>query len=180
MIDLAPQNRAFYWSVLLFRQLFRKGVTRVVISPGSRSTPLTLAAATHPGLSTQVILDERSAGFTALGIGKAAGTPAVLISTSGTAVANYYPAVIEARLSGVPLILATADRPPNLRNTGANQAIDQLKIFGDYPLFFHEAGEPAFGKTDLARLEMLADQAVDISVLQKGPVHLNFPFRKPL
>lgn len=180
MTDLAPQDRAYYWSTLFFRELCHNGVTHVVISPGSRSTPLTLAAVSHPGLRTQVVLDERSAGFVALGIGKATGTPAVLISTSGTAVANYYPAVIEARLSGVPLILATADRPPNLRNTGANQAIDQLKIFGNYPVFFHEAGEPAFDKTDLLRLEMLAQQAVEASVLQKGPVHLNFPFRKPL
>lgn len=180
MTDLAPQNRAFYWSALFFRELCRKEINQVVISPGSRSTPLTLAAASHPGFNTQVVLDERSAGFVALGIGKATGTPAVLISTSGTAVANYYPAVIEARLSGVPLILATADRAPNLRNTGANQAIDQLKVFGDYPVFFHEAGEPAFEETDLRRLEMLANQAADISVIQKGPVHLNFPFRKPL
>jgi 2-succinyl-5-enolpyruvyl-6-hydroxy-3-cyclohexene-1-carboxylate synthase len=180
MTELSPENRGFFWSVLFFRSLFDHGVSQVIISPGSRSTPLTLAAASHPGFRTRVILDERSAAFTALGIGKATGIPAVLICTSGTAAANYYPAVIESRLSGVPLILATADRPPHLRNTGANQTIDQFKLFGDYPVFSHEVGEPLFEDDDVSRLTMLARQAVHWSVSRKGPAHLNFPFRKPL
>lgn len=180
MIDLSLRNCAFYWTTTFFRSLQDQGVRHVVISPGSRSTPLTLAAASNDHFQKHVILDERSAAFTTLGIGKATNNPAVLICTSGTALANYYPAVIEARQSGVPLILATADRPPHRRATGANQAIDQLKIFGDYPVFFHEAGEPSCQKEDLDRLHMLGRQAVSTSREKRGPVHLNFPFRKPL
>ena len=173
-------NIALQWTNTFLKALYKHGVEHIVISPGSRSTPLTLAAASNPKLQKHVILDERSAAFTALGIGKATNIPAVLICTSGTALANYYPAVIEARQSGVPIILATADRPPNLRATGANQAIDQLKVFGDYTVFFHEVGEPRSDHTDIARLQMLAKQSVSISREKRGPVHLNFPFRKPL
>lgn len=180
MNDLAAQNIPFLWSTLFFRELLKMGVRHVIISPGSRSTPLTLAAAAHPHLQKEVILDERAAAFTALGIGKATGCPAALVCTSGTAPANYFPAVIEARQSGVPIILASADRPPHLRSTGANQAIDQLKLFGDYPVFFHEAGEPRLEDEDLNRLAMLARQAVQMARQKRGPVHLNFPFRKPL
>ena len=170
----------FAWTSIFFDSLQQIGVKHIVISPGSRSTPLTLAAAHNNDFEKHVILDERSAAFTALGIGKATNTPAVLISTSGTAVANFYPAVIEARQSGIPLILATADRPPNLRATGANQAIDQLKIFGDYPVFFHEVGEPKTESNDIQRLQLLSRQAVSKSRNERGPVHLNFAFRKPL
>lgn len=180
MTDISARNAAFFWAAVFFRRLQQLGVRHVVISPGSRSTPLTLAAAVSDHFQKHVILDERSAAFTALGIGKATGSPAILISTSGTAVANYYPAVVEARQSGVPLILATADRPPHMRGTGANQAVDQLKIFGDYTVLFHEAGEPVMQEEDLDRLKMMAEQAVTASREQRGPVHLNFPFRKPL
>jgi 2-succinyl-5-enolpyruvyl-6-hydroxy-3-cyclohexene-1-carboxylate synthase len=180
MTDLDDRNIPFYWSTLFFRELVKQGPEHVVISPGSRSTPLTMAAAAQPGLKKHIILDERSAAFTALGIGKATGTPAVLICTSGTALANYFPAVIEARQSGVPLILATADRPPHLRTTGANQAIDQLKLFGDYPVFFHEVGEPQLSNPDINRLQMLARQCLSMTQQKAGPAHLNFPFRKPL
>ncbi|SHE39521.1 2-succinyl-5-enolpyruvyl-6-hydroxy-3-cyclohexene-1-carboxylate synthase [Fodinibius roseus] len=178
--DIAVQNIPFYWATIFFRRLLKAGVRHVIISPGSRSTPLTMAAAAQSRLRKQVILDERSAAFTALGVGKATGHPAVLVCTSGTATANYFPAVIEARQSGVPMILATADRPPHLRSTGANQAIDQLKLFGGYPVFFHEVGEPGLGDDDLKRLAMLSRQAVGLSQQKRGPVHLNFPFRKPL
>ncbi len=180
MTESHQGNIALRWANTFFKHLSGYGVQHVIISPGSRSTPLTLAAAINPKLQKQVILDERSAAFTALGIGKATNTPAVLICTSGTALANYYPAVIEARQSGVPLILATADRPPHLHATGANQAIDQLKIFGDYPVFFHNVGEPRAEDKDLKRLKMLAQQSVSVSQEKRGPVHLNFPFRKPL
>ncbi|HLR33690.1 MAG TPA: 2-succinyl-5-enolpyruvyl-6-hydroxy-3-cyclohexene-1-carboxylic-acid synthase, partial [Fodinibius sp.] len=180
MTDLAAQNIPFYWSAHFLRNLLKNGTRHAIISPGSRSTPLTMAAAAHPHIQKQVILDERTAAFTALGIGKATGSPALLICTSGTAAAHYLPAVIEARKSGVPLILATADRPPHLRSTGANQAIDQLKLFGDYPVMFHEAGEPRLDKSDLNRLAMLARQASGVARQRRGPVHINFPFRKPL
>ncbi|MGM0547256.1 MAG: 2-succinyl-5-enolpyruvyl-6-hydroxy-3-cyclohexene-1-carboxylic-acid synthase [Bacteroidota bacterium] len=179
MTDSHQGNLAFRWTNTFFHNLSTYGVRHVIISPGSRSTPLTLAAASNPALKKHVILDERSAAFVALGIGKATNIPAVLICTSGTALANYYPAVIEARQSGVPMILATADRPPNLHATGANQAIDQLKIFGDYPVFFHNIGEPQAGEKDVQRLEMLAQQSLTLSREKRGPVHLNFPFRKP-
>jgi 2-succinyl-5-enolpyruvyl-6-hydroxy-3-cyclohexene-1-carboxylate synthase len=173
-------NIAFDWATTFLKTLSELGTKHIIISPGSRSTPLTLAAAVNDSFEKKVILDERSAAFTALGIGKATNIPAVLICTSGTAVANYYPAVIEARESGVPLILATADRPPHLRATGANQAIDQIKIFGDYPVFFHETGEPSTEMKDLKRLKRLGRQAFSVSREQRGPVHLNFCFRKPL
>lgn len=180
MTDTHSGNTALQWANTFFRSLLQYGVEHVIISPGSRSTPLTLAAAINDRLQKHVILDERSAAFTALGIGKSTNVPAILICTSGTALANYHPAVIEARQSGIPMILATADRPPNLRATGANQAIDQLKIFGDYPVFFHEVGEPKGEDTDRRRLEILGQQAVTLSREKRGPVHLNFAFRKPL
>jgi len=173
-------NASFRWTITLFRSLQAYGVQDLVLSPGSRSTPLTLAAASNEYLQKHVILDERSAAFTALGIGKATNIPAVLVCTSGTALANYYPAVIEARQSGIPMILATADRPPNLRATGANQAIDQLKMFGDYPVFFHEVGEPKLEDDDLNRLRLLGQQSVQTARQKRGAVHLNFAFRKPL
>ncbi|MDX1636480.1 MAG: 2-succinyl-5-enolpyruvyl-6-hydroxy-3-cyclohexene-1-carboxylic-acid synthase [Balneolaceae bacterium] len=176
----AAQNKPFYWATIFLRELYRHGVEHLVISPGSRSTPLTVAAAAHPGFYRQVLLDERSAAYVALGMAKHSGKPAGLICTSGTAAANYYPAVVEARHSGVPIIVITADRPPNLRNVGASQAIDQLKIFGDYAVYFHEVGEPILERADLRRLKTAAAQAVSASITGGGAAHLNFPFRKPL
>lgn len=168
------------WTSALLTALYQNGVRHAIISPGSRSTPLTLAASIHPGIQKKIVLDERSAAFIALGIGKATGFPAALICTSGTAVANYYPSVIEAKESGVPLIILSADRPPHLRNLGSSQTIDQLKIFGDQAVFFHEAGEPTDKKTDLKRLAYLGKQAVDFSIDPGGTSHINLPFRKPL
>lgn len=169
-----------YWCARLVRSFAEAGVNRAFISPGSRSTPLTFAVAGCPHISSKIVLDERSAGFQALGAVKASGVPALLICTSGTAAANYYPAVIEARQSGTPLIVCSADRTPLERNTGANQTINQLNLYGTYPVFFHDAGEPGNQKRDYDRAEMLAQQAVQQSMEQGGPVHLNFPFRKPL
>ncbi len=174
------QNKAFYWATTFMRELFACGISDFVISPGSRSTPLTVAAAVHPGLKTHVVLDEQSAGFLALGMAKSSGQPAGLICTSGTAAANYFSAVIEARHSGVPLLVLTADRPPHLRNIGASQAIDQIKLFGNYPVFFHETGEPVLETEDLNRLKTVASQGISTSITRKGPAHINFPFRKPL
>lgn len=179
MPDRDPQNLNFYWSNLFVRALYENGVRDVVISPGSRSTPLTLAFGAHPGFRKTTVIDERSAAFTALGIGKATGTPACLVCTSGTALANYYPAVIEATQSSVPMIIASADRPSHQRQTGASQTIDQLKIFGDYPVFFHEIGEPKESNNSILRLERAAAQAVHISKQKSGVAHLNFPFTKP-
>jgi 2-succinyl-5-enolpyruvyl-6-hydroxy-3-cyclohexene-1-carboxylate synthase len=173
-------NNPLRWSSELICSLSAHGVTHAVISPGSRSTPLTLAAAIHPSVKKNVILDERSAAFIALGIGKATGIPAILICTSGTAAANYFPAVIEAKESGVPMIILSADRPPNLRSTGSSQTIDQIKLFGDHTVFFHEAGEPVMSDTDLKRISYLGKQAVDMAIRKGGTAHINLPFRKPL
>lgn len=168
------------WTSHLFRAFYKEGVSHVYISPGSRSTPLALAAAVHPGFTSHVVVDERSAAFQALGSGKASGVPAILICTSGTALANYHPAVIEAKQSGAPLIVISADRPPHLRGTGSSQTIDQIKLFSDSAVMFHELGEPVFDKRDLSRLELLAQQAVLTAIQKGGAVHLNAPFRKPL
>lgn len=180
MIDIKKENRAFFWASVFIHSLSRTGVQHVVISPGSRSTPLTLAAAACTSITTHVILDERSAAFFALGISKATKKPAALICTSGTAVANYYPAVIEACMSSVPLLLLTADRPPHLHNTGANQAIDQRRIFGKYPVFFYDVSEPVMNPKKLGRLADLATTSVNKALKNQGPAHLNFPFSKPL
>lgn len=180
MTDLNRQNLSFYRCTVFIRELFQRGVRHLVISPGSRSTPLTLAAAAHPGMKKHVILDERSAAFTALGIGKYTGKPAVLICTSGTAAANYYPAVIEAYQSGVPLVLATADRPPELRNTDANQTIDQIELFGKFVLSFRDVSEPSGDDPELNSIIEITGNSFEESLNGKGPVHLNFPFTKPL
>lgn len=179
MPERDPQNLNFYWSTQFVRALFEQGIRHAVISPGSRSTPLTLAFAAHPGFEKHIIIDERSAAFTALGIAKGSKMPACLVCTSGTAVANYYPAVIEGSQSGVPMIIASADRPPHLRGIGASQTIDQLKIFGDYPVFFHEVGEPKESNKSVLRLVRAAIQAVQNSIVHGGVSHVNFPFPKP-
>lgn len=168
------------WCAELVDSLYRNGVRHAVISPGSRSTPLTIAFACHPDIKKTIVLDERSAAFIALGIGKASGTPAALVCTSGTAVANYMPAVVEAKESGVPMVILSADRPPNLRGTGSSQTIDQVKLFGDYAIFFHEAGEPVFEPEDIRRIRYAAVQAVTEAKETGGAAHINLPFRKPL
>ena len=168
------------WADTLITAFVNRGVRHAILSPGSRSTPLVIAAVRHKVLKKQVILDERSAAFAALGIGKATGRPALLICTSGTAVTNYHPAVTEARESGVPMVVLSADRPPSLRNLGSSQTTDQIKVFGGHAVFFHEAGEPRTGKEDLKRLRYLASQAVDFAIERGGASHINLPFHKPL
>lgn len=165
---------------VLVRSFYNQGLRYAIVSPGSRSTPLTMALAHHPGIQKYVILDERSAAFIALGIGKATGKPALLVCTSGTAVANYMPAVTEAGESGVPMVICSADRPPSLRGTGSNQTVDQIKLFGEKAVWFHEMGEPANTPRDIRRIEFSAQQAVRESVTKNGASHINIPFRKPL
>jgi 2-succinyl-5-enolpyruvyl-6-hydroxy-3-cyclohexene-1-carboxylate synthase len=162
-------------------ELVAAGVTDAVVCPGSRSTPLALALRAHPGLRVLVLLDERSAGFFALGIGKVTRRPAVVLTTSGTAAAELLPAVVEASLGRVPLLVLTADRPPELRDRGAAQAIDQGHLFGRHATWFAEL--PLLDGDDATRRHVrgVAARAVATALAgPAGPVHLNVPFREPL
>ena len=166
---------------VLVDEAIRCGVTDVCLSPGSRSAPLALTVAERPELTVHVILDERSAAFFAIGIAKASGVPALLICTSGTAVANYLPAIHEARRAGVAMLILTADRPPELRGTGANQTTDQIKIFGDAVLSFVEMGAPEPLETSNMYWRSVAARAFATATgAHPGPVHLNVAFREPL
>jgi 2-succinyl-5-enolpyruvyl-6-hydroxy-3-cyclohexene-1-carboxylate synthase len=158
-------------------ELYRNGVRLVAISPGSRSGALAIAAAAHPGLHSVVALDERSAAFHALGNAKATGRPSAVIATSGTAPANWFPAVVEADMSMTPVILISADRPAELRGVGANQTIDQVGMFGDK---VRHAGELSAdtGGNDQWRGEVSSAIAVATGV-RPGPAHLNIAFREP-
>ncbi|MEK3887683.1 2-succinyl-5-enolpyruvyl-6-hydroxy-3-cyclohexene-1-carboxylic-acid synthase [Bacillus sp. FSL K6-3431] len=161
--------------------LEQSGIKDVVISPGSRSTPLALLFAEHPNINIYVNIDERSAGFFALGIAKASRNPVALLCTSGTAAANYYPAIVEANLSRVPLIVLTADRPHELRDVGAPQAIDQIHLYGSHVRWFAEMAIPEFGSSMENYAKTAAVRAVtEAQGLPSGPVHLNFPLREPL
>lgn len=162
-------------------ELTKAGVRDVVVSPGSRSTPMAMIMAEHPDLRVHIQIDERSAAFFALGIAKATHEPVALLCTSGTAAANYYPAIIEARYSRVPLIVLTADRPHELREVGAPQAIDQIHLYGQHVKWFMEMALPErtsemlrYSRSTAARSVVTAKEA------PAGPVHLNFPFREPL
>ncbi len=168
------------WCSVLVETLVRTGVRHAVISPGSRSTPLTMALARHPLVKATPVVDERSAAFFALGMAKRTGAPAVLVCTSGTAGANYFPAVIEAQEGGVPLIVITADRPPEMRACASGQTIDQQKLFGDHVAFFHEFAVPVASESMLRYLRQTVAHAVERSRESAGPVHLNAPFRDPL
>ncbi len=164
-----------------FQELARSGVRDVCISPGSRSTPLAVAAHLEPGLRCRPILDERSAAFFALGLARQSGAPVALVCTSGTAAANYLPAVVEAHLARVPLLLLTADRPPELRAWGAGQTIDQLGLYGSYVRRFVELPVPTGGERALRYARSLACRSVaDARGAPAGPVHLNWPLREPL
>ncbi len=168
------------WASILVETLANLGLTTAVISPGSRSTPLTIAFAQHPNIEAIPILDERSASFFALGIARK-GFPVALICTSGTAAANFYPAVIEATQSHVPLLILTADRPPELRDCHAGQAIDQLKLYGTYPNWQAEIAVPEANLNLLNYLRQVVIQGWQRTIYPiKGVVHLNLPFREPL
>lgn len=173
------RDQVFLNTTSFLRQLVKEGLQHVVISPGSRSTPLTLAVSILSQLKKHVVLDERCAAFLALGIAKATNNPAALICTSGTAAANYLPAVIEASKSGVSMLLLTADRPARLHGTGANQTINQKNILGDFTVLFESMGEP-FEKYTKQHLKDTATHYFHNAVSQQGPVHINFPFDKPL
>jgi len=172
-------------SYLLLRafcdELARCGVRDACTSPGSRSTPIVLSLVREPRIRCWSHIDERCAGFFALGAAKASGRPAALTCTSGTAAANYAPAVIEAHHARVPLIVLTADRPPELRDVGAGQAIDQLKLYGDAVKWFVEVGVHEASSERLRWIRALACRAYWMALAgPAGPVHLNFPLREPL
>ncbi|QRM19806.1 2-succinyl-5-enolpyruvyl-6-hydroxy-3-cyclohexene-1-carboxylic-acid synthase [Dechloromonas sp. TW-R-39-2] len=173
-------NLNYRWSQALVSGFVAAGVARAVISPGSRSTPLALAMLRQPGLICDVAVDERCAAFFALGQAKASRQPVLLLATSGTAPANWLPAVIEASQSGVPLILLSADRPPELQQCGANQTVNQSAMFSPYVRAAHLLGAPDAG-FDPGWLHRLAAQMCEqASWPRPGPVHLNQPFREPL
>ncbi len=159
----------------LVDEWIRCGIGHAVIAPGSRSTPMAIALAERSELAVHVVHDERVAAFVALGIGLD-GIPALLLCTSGTAAVNFHPAVVEAGLSNVPLIVATADRPPELRGIGAPQTIDQIGLYGGSVKWFHDALVP--DEADPASWRPLAQRV--FSTAETGPVHLNLPFREPL
>lgn len=162
-------------------ELGRCGAEHACTSPGSRSTPLVLALVREPALIATSHVDERCAAFFALGVAKASGRPAVLACTSGTASANYAPAVIEAHHARVPMVVLTADRPPELRDNGAGQAIDQLKLYGDAVRWFVEVGVDDATAANLRWIRALACRAYQTATgACPGPVHLNFPLREPL
>ena len=162
-------------------ELVQTGVTDVVISPGSRSTPMTMVMAEHPDLHLHIHVDERSAAFFALGLAKASARPVAMLCTSGTAAANYYPAIVEAYYSRVPLLVLTADRPHELRDVGAPQAIDQIQLYGQHVKWFVEMALPEKSSEMLRYVRTVCVRAVAVaSQAPAGPVHLNFPFREPL
>jgi 2-succinyl-5-enolpyruvyl-6-hydroxy-3-cyclohexene-1-carboxylate synthase len=176
------RNTNELWATILTETLKRLGLKSAVICPGSRSTPVAIGFAQQsPPLEVISILDERSAAFFALGRAKATGIPSAVVCTSGTAGANFYPAVIEAKQTRVPLLLLTADRPPQLRNCHSGQTIDQLKLYGHYPNWQAELALPTAEMEMLAYLRQTVIHAWERSLYPvAGPVHLNIPFADPL
>ncbi len=169
------------WASVIAETLYCLGLRTAVVCPGSRSAPLTVALAQHPKIEAIPVLDERSASFFALGIARRTHQTVAIVCTSGTAGANFYPAVIEARESGVPLLVLTADRPPELRQCHAGQAIDQVKLFGHYPSWQTELALPEAKTQLLSYLRQTIVHAWERSHSpHPGPVHLNIPLRDPL
>ena len=178
---MTAPNRNTLWAEALVAELARAGVEAVCVAPGSRSTPLTVAVADHPEIRVYSHLDERSAAFFALGRAKRTGRPTPLICTSGTAAANFHPAVVEASQARVPMVVLTADRPPELRDSGANQTVDQQKLYGDAVRWYADLPEPDPEARTLRSLRTTAARTVARATgTPPGPVHLNVPFRKPL
>lgn len=176
-VDPADESASF--CATLVDEWVRAGARHAVIAPGSRSTPLALAIAARTDLSLHLVHDERSASFAALGIGSSTGRPAILLCTSGTAAAQFHAAVVEGHQSDVPMIVCTADRPPELRDVGAPQTIDQTSLYGSAVRWFHDPGVPAIEAAHTWRALASRVYAETIGA-RPGPVHLNLPFREPL
>jgi 2-succinyl-5-enolpyruvyl-6-hydroxy-3-cyclohexene-1-carboxylate synthase len=180
-LSMDPVNRTYAPLQALVDELVRCGMTHAVTCPGSRNAPLIYALAEAVGVEAVSVLDERAGGFAALGMAKASGRPVAVTCTSGTAAANLLPAVVEAREARVPLIVLTADRPPELRDTGAGQAIDQIKLYGSAAKWFVEVGSHEPGRGAAVYHRSLACRAFFTARGGRpGPVHLNFPLREPL
>jgi 2-succinyl-5-enolpyruvyl-6-hydroxy-3-cyclohexene-1-carboxylate synthase len=178
---MIPINRTYAPLQVLVDELRRCGMRHAVTSPGSRNAPIALTLAGAPGIEAVSVIDERSAGFVALGMAKASGRPVAVTCTSGTAAANLHPAVIEAWEARVPLIVLTADRPPELREVGAGQAIDQIKLYGSSVKWFVEVGTHPPGRETAIHHRSLGCRAYWTAVTGRpGPVHLNVPLREPL
>ncbi|MBV8195611.1 MAG: 2-succinyl-5-enolpyruvyl-6-hydroxy-3-cyclohexene-1-carboxylic-acid synthase [Candidatus Dormibacteraeota bacterium] len=166
---------------LLVDELVRGGVRHACLTPGSRSTPLALAVARNTDIDVHVHVDERSSAYYALGIAKASGAAVIALCSSGTAVANHFPAVVEASMAREPLIVLTADRPPELHGVGANQTIDQQRLFGGFMRWFSDSGVPTIEGDALSHWRDIGRQAVTAAMSHpRGPVHINLPFREPL
>ena len=178
---MKPEQVTFAYIGAFVDELARSGVRNVCLAPGSRSTPLALMLAQHPDIKLWLLLDERSTAFFALGMAKASRRPVAILCSSGTATANFFPAVVEARVGRVPLIVLTADRPPELRDVGAPQTIDQIRLYGAYPKWSVEVAVPETSPDLLRYARTLAGRAAATALAEPaGPVHLNFPFREPL
>jgi 2-succinyl-5-enolpyruvyl-6-hydroxy-3-cyclohexene-1-carboxylate synthase len=179
-VDATNRNTAL--ASALVEELARCGVRHAAVSPGSRSTPLAIALWRQPAIEVEVVLDERSAAFFALGTALASGRPAVALCTSGSAAAHFHPAVTEADEASVPLIALTADRPPELRGIGAGQTIDQLKLYGDAVRWFCDVGTHEADDAGLLHFRSVACRAYATATgdPRPGPVHLNVPWREPL
>ncbi|HEU0019270.1 MAG TPA: 2-succinyl-5-enolpyruvyl-6-hydroxy-3-cyclohexene-1-carboxylic-acid synthase [Thermoleophilaceae bacterium] len=178
---MIPINRTFAPVQALVDELSRCGMRHAVTSPGSRNAPIALTLAADERIDAVSAIDERAAGFMALGMAKASGLPVAVTCTSGTAAANLLPAVVEAHEARVPLIVLTADRPPELRDVGAGQAIDQLKLFGSAAKWFVEVGNGEPGRDWATHVRALACRAWwTAGGGRPGPVHLNLPLREPL
>ena len=178
---MTAPNRNTLWAATLVDELAAAGLDAVCLSPGSRSTPLTVAFAQHSAIDVYSHLDERSSAFFALGRGRRTGDVTAVVCTSGTAAANFHPAVLEASESRVPLLLLTADRPPELHDSGANQTTSQEHLYGDAVRAYRTLPEPEPEARKLRSLRVTVARAVrDATETPAGPVHLNVPFRKPL
>lgn len=172
-------NRNIFWSDLLVEVLVKNGINKACISPGSRNTPLILSLAKNSLIKSFPIVDERSSGFFALGLAKSSAQPVALITTSGTATAELYPAIIEAYQSRTPLIICTADRPAFLRNTGSNQTINQKHIFKNHVAFSVDISLPELDKKSIKKYQLKITQAVGVANTESRPVHINLQFDKP-
>ncbi len=174
-------NPTYAYICAFVDELQRAGVHNAVICPGSRSTPLALACAAQPGIRTWMHVDERSAAFFALGIAKRLSQPVALLCTSGTAATNFFPAIVEAKLTHVPLLVLTSDRPHELRENGAPQSIDQTHLYGSHAKWFVDVALPEATNAALRYIRTIADRAIAFATaIPAGPVHLNFPLREPL